>query len=120
MQSHARLNTDKAARYMTQLAKHWSHKFVVTFDATTARIPLPMGDCRMVADETGLDITVDTVDLESLSRMEDVVADHLLRFAFREGIEKLAWTRAWEAGRIDPPALRVGKSGATGDLGAGV
>lgn len=39
MQSHARLSTDKAARYMTQLAKHWSHKFAVTFDATTAHTP---------------------------------------------------------------------------------
>lgn len=94
MQSHARLTTDKAARYMTQLAKHWSHKFVVTFDATTARIPLPIGDCRMIADETGLDLTVETENLEGLARLEDVVAEHLLRFAFREGGETLAWTRA--------------------------
>jgi hypothetical protein len=108
MQSHARLTTDKAARYMTQLAKHWSHKFAVTFDETSARIPLPIGDCRMLADATGLDITVETAGLEGLARLEDVVADHLLRFAFRENVDKLAWTRAWEAGRIDPPALRVG------------
>lgn len=108
MQSHARLTTNRAARYMTQLAKHWSHKFVVTFDETTARIPLPMGDCRMVAGEAGLDITVETSGLESLAKLEDVVADHLLRFAFREGVETLAWTRAGEAGRIDPPDLRVG------------
>lgn len=110
MQSHARLPTDKASRYMTQLAKHWSHKFVVTFDETTARIPLPIGDCRMVANDKGLDITVETTSLEGLARLEDVVAEHLLRFAFRENLEKLAWTRAWEAGRIDPPAMRVGLS----------
>jgi hypothetical protein len=108
MQSHARLTTDRAARYMTQLAKHWSHKVVVTFDETRARIPLPIGDCRMVADQTGLDITVETAGFEGLARLEDVVAGHLLRFAFRENVSKLAWTRAWEAGRIDPPALRVG------------
>jgi hypothetical protein len=110
MRSHARLTTDKAARYMTQLAKHWSHKFAVTFDETSARIPLPIGDCRMLADATGLDITVETADLEGLARLEDVVAEHLLRFAFRENVSKLAWTRAWEAGRIDPPARRVGLS----------
>jgi uncharacterized protein len=108
MQSHARLTTDKAARYMTQLAKHWSHKFEVTFDETTARIPLPIGACRMIADEAGLDVTVETDDLDGLARLEDVVAEHLLRFAFREGVTKLAWTRAWAAGHIDPPALRVG------------
>ena len=108
MQSHARLSTDKAARYMTQLAKHWSHKFAVTSDATTAHIPLPIGDCRMVADPTGLDISVQTDSHDGLARLEDVVGEHLLRFAFREGVEKLAWTRAWEAGHIDPPTRRMG------------
>ncbi len=108
MQSHARLPTDKGARYMTQLAKHWSHKFVVSLDETTASIPLPLGDCRMAADETGLDITVEATSHDGLARLEDVVAEHLLRFAFRENVAKLAWTRAWDAGRIDPPTLRVG------------
>lgn len=93
MQSHARLSTDKGARYMTQVAKHWSHRFAVTFDDTTASIPLPVGDCRMVADAEGLDITVETPDPESLAKLEQVVADRLLRFAFREGVETLAWTR---------------------------
>ncbi|ALL15399.1 hypothetical protein AQ619_17665 [Caulobacter henricii] len=109
MQSHARLTTDKAARYMTQLARHWGHRFVVTFDETTARIPLPSGDCRMVADETGLDITVETSGREGLARLEEVVADHLLRFAFREDVETLGWTRAREAGRIDPQRVRLGQ-----------
>ncbi|WP_421739929.1 DUF2218 domain-containing protein [Caulobacter sp.] len=108
MQSHARLPTDKAARYMTQLAKHWSHKVVVSLDETTATIPLPLGDCRMAADDTGLDITVEATSHDGLARLEDVVAEHLLRFAFRENLGKLAWTRAWAAGHIDPPALRVG------------
>lgn len=108
MQSHARLPTDKAARYMTQLAKHWSHKFVVSLDETTATIPLPLGDCRMAADGAGLDITVEATSHDGLARLEDVVAEHLLRFAFRENVAKLAWTRAWAAGHIDPPARRVG------------
>lgn len=99
MQSHARLTTDKAARYMTQLARHWSHKFEVTLDETTARIPLPIGDCRMAADASGLDITVETANPDGLARLEDVVGEHLLRFAFREGAETLAWTRAGEAGQ---------------------
>ncbi len=109
MQSHARLNTDKGARYMTQLAKHWSHKFDVSLDDTTARIPLPVGECRMTADEAGLDITVETTGLEHLAKLEDVVAEHLLRFAFRENVAKLSWTRARDAGHIDPPTLRVGR-----------
>ena len=109
MRSHARLNTDKAVRYMTQLAKHWSHKFEVSYDDISALIPLPLGTCSMLADPEGLDITLEAVDLEALARLEDVAAEHLLRFAFREPATRLAWTRAWEAGRIDPPALRINR-----------
>jgi hypothetical protein len=107
MQSHARLNTDRGARYMIQLAKHWAHRFEATYDDVSALIPLPLGTCSMLADPEGLDVTIEAVDLEALARLEDVVAEHLLRFAFREPVKRLGWTRAWEAGRIDPPALRI-------------
>lgn len=110
MQSYARLNTDKAARYMTQLAKHWSHRFEVSYDDISALIPLPLGTCSMLVEPDGLDITIEAADLEGLARLEDVVAEHLLRFAFREPVKRLAWTRAWEAGRIDPPALRINRA----------
>jgi hypothetical protein len=107
MQSHARLNTDQAARYMTQLAKHWSHRFEVALDAASARIPLPVRTCLLLAEPDGLNITVEAPERESLAQLEDVVAEHLLRFAFREPVERLGWTRAWEAGRIDPPTFRI-------------
>lgn len=94
LQSRARLVTDKGARYMTQLAKHWGHKFEVELTETTARFPLPLGPCRMVADAAGLDIVVEAADPEALARLEQVVADHILRFAFREGVEALDWSRA--------------------------
>lgn len=70
MESHARVATESAARYMTQLAKHWSHKFEVQYDATTATFPLPAGTCQMVAHPDGLDITIEAVDGESLARLE--------------------------------------------------
>ena len=107
MQSHARVATDKAARYMTQLAKHWSHKFEVVHDETSALFPLPLGTCHMTAHADGLDITLEAADLEGLTRLEDVVARHLDRFAFREGELKYGWTRAWPAGGVDPAAIRI-------------
>ena len=107
MESHARVATEKAARYMIQLAKHWSHKFEVRYDDTSAYFPLPLGTCRMSAHGDGLDITVEAADLEALSALEDAVARHLDRFAFREGELKYGWTRAWPAGGIDPHAIRI-------------
>ncbi|WP_168073433.1 DUF2218 domain-containing protein [Caulobacter sp. SSI4214] len=107
MESHARVITDKASRYMVQLAKHWSHKFEVRYDETSAFFPLPLGTCRMNAHPDGLDITIEAINLEGLARLEDVVARHLDRFAFREGELKYGWTRAWAAGDLDPKAIRL-------------
>lgn len=107
MESHARVVTDKAARYMMQLAKHWAHRFDVRYDDTSAHVPLPLGRCRMTAHADGLDITVEAADHEGLARLEDLVATHLDRFAFREGALKYGWTRAWPAGDVDPRALRI-------------
>lgn len=110
MESHARVATDKAARYMIQLAKHWSHKFDVRYDDTSADFPLPLGLCRMTAHADGLDITVQAADEAGLTRLEDVVAKHLDRFAFREGELKYGWTRAWPVGGLDPSAIRINGS----------
>ena len=33
--SHGRAETPSARRYLTQLCKHWSHRFEVRFDDTT-------------------------------------------------------------------------------------
>ena len=107
MESHARVATEKAARYMTQLAKHWSHRFDVRWDETSATFPLPLGVCRMTAHPDGLDITIEAADHDDLARLEDVVARHLDRFAFREGELRYGWTRAWPAGRLDPQTIRV-------------
>jgi hypothetical protein len=111
MQSHAQVATDHAARYMTQLAKHWSHRFEVRFDERQALIPLSLGPCQLTARDGVLDITLEAPDLASLARMEDVVAEHLDRFAFREGGLRYAWTRAQDAGHIDVAAVRVRSGG---------
>ena len=93
MQSLATVPTDKAVRYMTQLCKHWSHRFTVAFDDKAGRIDLPLGACTLTAGPAALDIVLDAADTEGLTKMEQVVADHLNRFAFREGELTFAWTR---------------------------
>jgi hypothetical protein len=92
--SHARVTTGHGSRYLTQLSKHWSHRFPeLTYSAERADIPLPGGPCVLEADGTGLVITLRSDAPETLARMETVVAEHLQRFAFREPLA-IAWTRA--------------------------
>ncbi len=92
MQSQGRAPTANAARYMTQLAKHWSHKFEVTLDEAEAAIALPFGPCRITATSDRIEVTVAAADAETLARAQSVVDGHLARFAHREPELTLIWT----------------------------
>ena len=94
MRSQAHAATASGGRYMTQLAKHWSHKFEVEHDERQARIVLPAGTLRMNTVDDGLVLVVETEDDTIIERLETVVADHLKRFAFREPDLALEWTRS--------------------------
>lgn len=92
--THARVRTDNASRYLQQLCKHWSHKFAVTFDERTGKVPFSDDtEAAFTADDTYLTITLATADLNRVERMQDVIADHLKRFAFREELE-FSWAPA--------------------------
>lgn len=76
--------TAHASRYLQQLCKHWAHKFTVEFTPERGRIDL--GENRVVVMDASPENLVTTVEApeECLSQMEDVVASHVVRFAFRE------------------------------------
>lgn len=80
----ARVSTERASRYLQQLAKHWSHKFEVTFTPTEATIPLPFGLCELTADEAGLDVRLTPEADADVERFKTVVADHIQRFGHKE------------------------------------
>ncbi len=48
----------------------------------------------MRADDNQLEIAIEADDDAALSRTKDVIESHLVRFAFRENLEKLAWRDA--------------------------
>ena len=61
---------------------------------TTGRIEFSVGLCELKADEAQgvLTMRVRAANEADLNRLEDVVARHLVRFAFRETLD-LAWSR---------------------------
>lgn len=88
----ARVPTHSASRYLQQLAKHWSHKMTVRFSEQDAAIAFPNGatlDLR--ADSQTLDVRLAVPDDGDLARMQEVVAAHLDRFAFREAPLTFDW-----------------------------
>ena len=93
--SLARVQTAEASRYLQQLCRHWSHKFDV--EATTDQGKVPFGAdrvCTLNAEPDALVMRIESADPVNLTRLENVVSDHLLRFAFREGLGDIRWSRA--------------------------
>ncbi len=83
----AEVRTDKASRYLQQLCKHFAHRCEVAFDAQSGSITLPLGVCSLEAGEGVLRLAVTAGDAAQRDQLEDVIARHLLRFAFREELE---------------------------------
>lgn len=91
--SMAAIGTPMGRRYLGQLCKHFQHRLPIDLDETTGRIAFPMGDCLLRATKDSLHLACEAPDDEALKRLEDVVARHLLRFAFRETLE-ITWIPA--------------------------
>lgn len=88
----ARVPTQSASRYLQQLAKHWSHKLEVSFSEQEATIAFPNGaTVALRADSETLDVRLTVPEDGDVARMEEVVASHLDRFAFREAPLTFDW-----------------------------
>lgn len=87
----ARVPTEKGGRYMQQLCKHWSHKFETEFDDAHGRVELPNCHTAMAVEPDALVVTLTVEDPDAVDRMQQVVADHLDRFAFREAPLAFDW-----------------------------
>jgi hypothetical protein len=93
--SYACVATQNASRYLQQVCKHWSHKFAVEFTPQAGRVPF--GDdrvCRFEAGPDALLMHLDAPDDATLTRLEGVVFEHVKRFAFREELGDVDWSRA--------------------------
>ena len=88
----ARVPTHAASRYLQQLAKHWSHKMEVSFSEQEATIAFPNGaTLELRAASETLDVRLSVPEEGDVARMEEVVASHLDRFAFREAPLTFDW-----------------------------
>jgi len=95
MITHGRAPTASAGRYVQQLVKHWGHKFATSFADGRGEVPFSAETHAVFeAKDDGIAITLVTADLESAERMQQVIADHLNRFAFREGGLAFEWSAA--------------------------
>jgi len=93
--SESRITTASARRYLGQLCKHFQHKLLASYDEDFqhGRIEFSVGVCELDAtDPSLLVMRASAASDADLERLEDVVARHLERFAFREP-PQVSWTR---------------------------
>lgn len=89
--------TPKAAGYLVQLCKHFAHKIPATWEGgdgskASGQITFSAGGCALQAEDEQLTMTVDAATPDGIALLEDVVARHLVRFAFRETLV-IDWRR---------------------------
>ena len=82
--SRAEVPTEHAVSYLKQLCRHWAHKFPVEFDDTHGKITLPRAYVTLMSSPVVLSVYVEVAEPADQDRMEEVVAEHLQRFGFRE------------------------------------
>ena len=87
----AQVPTVSASRYLQQLCKHWSHRFAVDFTAERGTVPLPFGTLDLVAHPDTLEVRLAPEPDADVTRMKQVVTEHLDRFAFREAPLDFDW-----------------------------
>lgn len=91
----ANVPTKSGSRYLQQLCKHWAHKMPVEFSAEAGQVTFPSGVvARMTARPEHLEVCLDLPDAGAAEQMQDVLARHLDRFAFREAPLAFAWADA--------------------------
>ena len=84
--STARVRTGKADRYLVQLCKHFGHRVPAEWSETDGVVRFEPGTCRMTAGDDTLILVCESATSEDLAVVETVVADHLLRFAWKEDL----------------------------------
>ncbi|MDC7789029.1 DUF2218 domain-containing protein [Rhodoplanes sp. TEM] len=102
--STARVPTPNGSRYLQQLCKHWSHDLAVDFtaEAGTVRFPRDARGADWPADavltlQAGPDVLECRLEASAagqLHALQEVVARHLDRFAFREAPLRFDWQAA--------------------------
>jgi hypothetical protein len=92
-QSEANVGLDQPRRYMTQLCKHFEHRLQVAYEGDRGSIVFGAGICLMQAGTDKLTLRVQSPGADGVPQLQDVVARHLLRFAFRAPPD-ITWTDA--------------------------
>ena len=89
--SHATVTTDRPQRYIKQLVSHLGHRLSTSVaDDGTGIIIMEGGRSTLTPAGGAIEIAASADGAETLSRLEDVIARHLIRFG-ADGELEVTW-----------------------------
>lgn len=89
----ARIATNEASRYLTELALAWVHTYPVRYDAITAEVEFPGGDLAMTADGDSLSLRLVGPEGEGFEATKDRIAKQVDRAAGRDTGVRCVWNQ---------------------------
>jgi len=93
LEAEARIATNEASRYLTDLARAWVHSYPVRYDAITAEVELPGGELVMTADGDSLSLRLVGPEGEGFEAAKAMIAEHVDRAAGHETGVRCVWDR---------------------------
>ena len=87
IKEEARVQTEKASKYLVQMCKHFAHKVPVEFDEHSGTVDFKPGRCIMRAENDLLVMSCEAAAEQEMARIKFILDKHLLRYAWREEIE---------------------------------
>ncbi len=90
MNQIATIETNKAERLMKALCNHFARKITAHYEGEKGYIDFRIGTCEITANASTLTFHVEAENVENLSRVEQVVVEHLLRFTPGDEIQ-ISW-----------------------------
>lgn len=93
LRSQREVTTNNASLNLKKLCRHFSHKVETHFDERRGEIHFPFGAMAgLEAVEDRLLLVVQAEDAAGLMKIEQLIADHLVRFASNEALH-VSWQR---------------------------
>ena len=93
LEAEARIATNEASRYLTDLARAWVHSYPVRYDAITAEVELPGGELVMTADGDSLSLRLVGPEGDGFEAARKTIAEHVDRVAGRDSGVRCVWNR---------------------------
>ena len=87
MKRIAIIETEKAGRLMKALCNHFARKITASYEGDKGYIKFQDGTCELTATAISLTLQVEADDIESHTRVKEVVVNHLLRIAPDENFQ---------------------------------